>query len=386
MTWWSGEIDSYEDEIVGSIDKLCADVLTKEAVERWENERRYPELAMEALASAGWARLAVPVRYGGDGGSARQLVIVHQAIARHSLAVAQAFYSLWVLGAEAIDRLGNDEQREEWLPRIADGSAQIAFALTEPGSGSDAAALTCRAIATTDGFRVTGQKTLISGALVADRIITAVRTSTTADRHGGISLLLINPKAPGVTLQPIDKLGLWPLDLCDVYLDDVHVDARDVLGPEDQAWRQLRPGLAKERLFLASVSVGAMCDVVGTSLEYAKQRESFGKVIGGHQMIAERVVRMRVALDAAAALTYQAAGHVDSASPDAIAVASEAKLYATEAYVSATRDGVQILGGHGFTNNYPLARHYRDAKYLELGGGTSQIQILVLGRAMGLPL
>jgi alkylation response protein AidB-like acyl-CoA dehydrogenase len=386
MTWWSGQIDCDEDNIVESIDKLCTDVLTKERVDQWESQRCYPEFAMEALASAGWARLAVPVRYGGDGASARQLVIVHQAIARHSLAVAQAFYSLWVLGAEAIDRLGNDEQRARWLPRIAGGSAQIAFALTEPGSGSDAAALTCRATATTDGFRVTGEKTLISGALVADRIITAVRTSTTGDRHGGISLLLIDPKAPGVTVRPISKLGLWPLDLCDVYLDDVHVDASDVLGPEGDAWRQLRPGLAKERLFLAAVSIGAMCDVVGTTLDYVKQRETFGKVIGGHQMIAERIVRMRVALDAAAALTYQAAGHVDSASPAAITAASEAKLYATEAYVSATRDGVQLLGGHGFTNDYPLARHYRDAKYLELGGGTSQIQILVLGRAMGLPL
>jgi alkylation response protein AidB-like acyl-CoA dehydrogenase len=307
-------------------------------------------------------------------------------LARHSLAVAQAFYSLWLLGAEAFHRLGTPTQREAWLPRLAEGDARIAFALTEPDSGSDASALRSRAVRTSDGFRITGQKVFITGAAVADRIVTAVRTADGDRPHDGISLLVVDPSAPGVTVRPLDKIGLRAIDLCEVFLSDVEVSDGDVLGTPGGAWRDLRPGLAKERLFLAAICSGALFDLVGRVVEQATARSAFGRPIGGHQMIAERIVRMRLAADTAAGLVREAALAVDAGDRDAAPKAAAAKLHASEAYVGAAREATQIFGGYGFTEDYPVARHYRDCKYLEIGGGTSQIQVIVVARSMGLPV
>jgi len=338
------------------------------------------------LAEGGWAGLAVPAEHGGTAASARDLVVVHQALGRRSLALAQAYYSLWVLGADAIDRLGNASQRSAWLPRIAAGEVQIAFALTEPDSGSDAAAL--RTTAARDGaeFVVTGQKVFITGAKVADRIITAVRTTNSDRKQQGISLLMIDPKAPGVVVRPLTKMGLRAIDLCEVFFDSVRVPATEVLGDLDQGWRQLRGGLARERLYLAALSLGALYDLIGLVLEHARERRAFGKPIGDHQMIGQQIVRLRVAADAGAGLVEQAADALDGGADDAEVAASVAKLFVTDAYVSATRVGVQVFGGYGFTEDYPVARHYRDCKYLEIGGGTSEIQTIVIGRSMGLAL
>jgi alkylation response protein AidB-like acyl-CoA dehydrogenase len=339
---------------------------------------------MDALAAAGWAGLAVPAEYGGAGGSATDLVCVHRALARHSLALAQAYYSLWVLGADVIARLGDQPQRERWLPAIARGEARVAFALTEPDAGSDAAAL--RTAARRDGerfFVVDGQKVFITGAQVADVIVTAVRTDRAADdKRDGLSLMLIEPTAPGVTRRLLSKLGLKALDLCEVFFDGVRVAEEDVLGPLDEGWGALRPGLAFERLLLAAISVGASAHVLELSAGHARDRVAFGQSIGSYQLILDKLVEMRLALEAGDLLTWRAAEGVDAGRPSDVD-ASLAKLHATRSYVSATREGAQIFGGYGFTDEYPIARHYRDAKYLEIGGGTSEIQKLIIGRSMG---
>jgi alkylation response protein AidB-like acyl-CoA dehydrogenase len=386
VRWWSGALNCDQAAIVDAIDRLCGEFVTQKHCEQWDRERTFPFEAMDALAANSWAALAVPVAYGGEGASAQDLSVVHQALARHSLAVAQAYYSLWVLGADAIHRLGTAEQRTTWLPRIAAGQARIAFALTEPGSGSDAAGLCTQARPDGDHYVVSGQKVFITGAAVADRIVTAVRTSRSDRRQAGITLLMIDPSLPGVTVRRLSKVGLRAIDLCEVFFDDVRVPAADVLGAVDDGWRQLSTGLAKERLYLAAISVGAMCDIVEKVQAHALQREAFGKPIGAHQLIGAKIVNIRVAADAAAGLLARAAELTEADTSDAVAAASVAKLFATEAYVSAARAGTQVFGGYGFTEDYPIARHYRDCKYLEIGGGTSEIQTIVIGRSMGLPL
>ncbi|WP_246272014.1 acyl-CoA dehydrogenase family protein [Amycolatopsis acididurans] len=382
--WWSGSLDSEHRAIVKSLDALAASHITSEQCADWDERGAYPHEAMDALAAGSWARLPVPESYGGAGASALDLAVVHEALARHSLAVAQSYYSLWVLGAEAINRLGTEQQRAHWLPLLADGRARIAFALTEPGSGSDASAMRTRATVTNGGFSVTGQKVFITGAKVADRIITAVRTKTGERPQDGITLLMIDPNSSGVTIRPLRKVGLRALDLCEVFFDDVPASEADIVGPRHDAWRALRAGLSKERLFLAAISAGALFDLVGRTLEHARTRTTFGKTIGSHQLVAEKIVRMRLAADAAAAMVKEAAVAVDLGDRDAAATASAAKMYASEAYVSAAREAVQIFGGYGFTEDYPVARHYRDCKYLEIGGGTSEIQTIVIARSMGL--
>lgn len=370
--------------MASALDELCARHASREDQARWDAERSYPDQAMNALAAAGWAGLAVSEDFGGNGGSIRDLVCAHRALARHSLAVAQAYYSLWVLGAEAISRLGTDAQKEEWLPRVARGEARIAFALTEPNSGSDAAALSMTAAQRGDHFVLAGQKVFITGAAVADVIVMTARTSPAASsRHEGMSLLLVDPKQPGVTVRPIDKIGLKALDLCEVFVDGAEVPVEAVLGPVGEGWPALRPGLAAERLLLAAISVGATADVLELATDHAKQRHAFGKPIGSFQMIVDKLVEMRLGLEAADLLTWRAAELVESGRPAEVE-ASLAKLFATRTYVDATREGTQVFGGYGYVTEYPISRHYRDAKYLEIGGGTSEIQKIVIGRSMGL--
>ncbi len=367
-----------------AIDELCDVHARPEHVAGWDAEQRFPAEAMRALAGAGWAALAVPRKYGGAGGTATDLVCVHRALARHSLALAQAYYSLWVLGAEAVAQLGTERQRAEWLPRLATGDARIAFALTEPGSGSDAAGVRTTARRDWGRMVVDGQKVFVTGAAVADVMITVARTDPDeADGHRGLSLLMIDPHAPGVTIRPLAKLGLRPLDLCEVFLSGVDVPQRRVLGPQGEGWLALRPRLARERVLLAALSVGASAQVLELSVAHARTREAFGQPIGSFQLVLDKLVEMRLALEAADLLTWRAAASLD-AGRGADVEASLAKLHATRSYVTAAREGVQVYGGYGFTEEYPLARHYRDSKYLEIGGGTSEIQKLIIARSLGI--
>lgn len=371
--------------MVKAIDEICRSIVTDEYSAEIDREARYPIEVMDALATQGWASLPVPASAGGGGASARDLVVIHDALARHNLVVGQAYFSLWVLGAEAIERMGTQEQKDEWLPRAVEG-ANIAFALTEPGSGSDAAALRTSAVRDGGDFLLNGSKVFITGAAVADVIITAVRTSTEGKKHDGITLLLIDPKAPGVEIRKLSKMGLKGLDLCEVFFENARIPVSAVLGDVDRGWSGVTPGLAKERMLLAALAVGALRDLVDRCLEHALARTTFGKPIASHQLIADKLVTMRVAIEAGEALALRAADAVDADDPDAASIAAIAKLYATDAYCTATREAVQIFGGYGFTDEYPVSRHYRDCKYLEIGGGTSEIQKIVVARSMGIRL
>jgi alkylation response protein AidB-like acyl-CoA dehydrogenase len=363
-----------------AIDGLCRRHVTSEYVRRCDQEQRYPAEAMERLAEAGWSELATA----SEPGRVLDLAVVHMALARHSLAVAQAYYSLWVLGADMIAREGGEAQREEWLSRIAAGRARIAFSLTEPGSGSDAAALLTAAREEGDEFVVTGQKVFTTGAAVADAIIVVARTDQAVDRHAGLSMLLVDPRLPGVRIHQLSKLGLRPLDLCEVFLEDVRVPSSTLLGTRGEAWTALRGGLALERALLAAICVGALEQVLEVATAHARDRRAFGRTIGSFQMVSAKLADIRVALEASRLLTLSAAEAADGEDPEAPVLAAIAKLHASEAYVDGSRQALQVLGGYGFTEDYPLARHYRDSKFMEIGGGTSEIQRVLIARALGL--
>ncbi|GAA1515678.1 acyl-CoA dehydrogenase family protein [Nocardioides humi] len=374
-------------DIAAALDELCDRMLTADYLTRADREARYPSEVMAALAEAGWAGACVPVDCGGSGASPAELVVVLETLARRSLTVGQAFFSMWLLGSEAIDRLGTAEQRADWLPRIARSGANVAFALTEPGSGSDAAALITRATRDRDDFVLEGQKVFITGAAIADTIITAVRTSSgEGGKQSGITTVMVDPTAPGVEIRKLDKMGIRGLDLCEVFLQGARVPASAVLGEADRGWQGLTPGLALERMYLAALCVGALRGLVEECSAHALTRTSFGRPLASHQLVADKLVEMRVALDTARATVKQVVALVEADHPTAVAAASVAKLHASRAYVSACREAVQVFGGYGFTDEYPVSRHYRDCKYLEIGGGSSEIQKIVIGRSMGFRL
>jgi alkylation response protein AidB-like acyl-CoA dehydrogenase len=362
---------------------LCRARLPHDKLWSYDDSHAYPAEPMAELAGAGWAAAAVPVDYEGSGADNEQLAAIHSALAQHSLPIAQAYYSLWVLGADLLARHGFEHQRRAWLPRIARGDARIAFALTEPSSGSDAAAVRTIARPVPGGYALSGQKVFITGAAVADAIVVMARTETGSARHHGLSLLLVDPLAPGVTVRPMRKIGLRMLDLCEVFFDEVEVSADAVIGAAGQGWNLVRGGLAKERTFLAAICVGALQDLVQRCAEYARDRHAFGAPIGSFQMIGAKIVDMRVHAAAARSLVWDVAAAL-SDEPPPVVEASVAKLFASESYISATREAVQVFGGYGFTEEYAVGRHYRDAKYLEIGGGSSEIQRLIIGRSMGL--
>ncbi|QLQ09739.1 MAG: acyl-CoA/acyl-ACP dehydrogenase [Nocardioidaceae bacterium] len=373
-------------ELVDGLAALCDRHLSDELLADLDARGEYPHVVMDALVEGGWSSLPVSQEAGGAGVSAGDLAVVHEELARHSLVVSQAYFSLWVLGAEAIGRLGTPQQREHWLPAIAERGANVAFALTEPGSGSDAAALSTKAVSDGDEFVVSGQKVFITGAAVADTIVTAVRTSSADRKQEGITLLMIDPTLPGVTFRKLSKIGIRALDLCEVFFEDVRVSGDAVLGEVDKGWDAILPGLAMERLFLSALSVGALRDLVERCSEHALMRTAFGKPLASHQLIADKIIEMKVAVDRCRGLVKQAAAMVDLSHPDAVTAASVAKLEATRSYVSACREAIQVFGGYGFTDEYAVSRHYRDCKYLEIGGGSSEIQKIVIGRSMGFRL
>jgi alkylation response protein AidB-like acyl-CoA dehydrogenase len=371
--------------MIDALNDLCSRRFTEPYLRACDLEQRYPEEAMSELADAGWGSLLVPEEFGGSAGTASDIAIVHRTIARAGLAPAQAYFSLWALGAEAFARLGTERQKDRWLPALAQGRARVAFALTEPGSGSDAAALATRADPlASGGFVVRGQKVFITGAAVADVIITAVRTADPQPGSKGISLLLIDPSAPGVTIRKLDKIGLRSLDLCEVFLDSVEVPPEALLGPLHGGWESLRHGLANERILVAAICVGATAQIVDLCSRYALEREAFGKPIGTFQLVASQIVRMRLEMEAGDLLVARAAAALDSGRSDAVHLAAMAKIHAAEAYVSAARVGVQIYGGHGYVEEHAVARHYRDSKLMEIGGGTTEILTMVVARSMGL--
>ena len=373
------------DAYAEALHALCAKHVSADAVREWDTAARLPSEALAALAAAGWSGLAVPSEHGGSSGSALDLVVLHRTVASHGLAVAQAAYSLWTLPAEAIARLGNAEQQARWLPPLAAGEALLGFALTEPEAGSDAAALRTRAERRGEKLVVNGQKVFITGAAVADALIVAVRTGSAAERrHDGISLVIVEKGTPGLEVKPLKKVGLRALDLCEVFFTDVEVPLDAVLGPLDGGWAAMRPGLALERTLLAAICVGATEQVLELSAEHARQRQAFGSPIGAFQHVADKLVEMRVELAASELLVEAAARAIDAGDPEAAVRASIAKLQASRAYVTAAREGVQIFGGYGYTEEYPVAQHYRDSKFMEIGGGTSEIQKVVIARSMGL--
>lgn len=368
------------DLLVG-LSELCGKEITEERMRALDESAAYPHEVMNTLAQQGWSSLVVPEQHGGATTSSLTLAAVHEELSAHSLAVGQAYFSMWVLGAEYVARLGTPEQKNHWLPRVLSGESRIAFAMTEPSAGSDAAALQSRATVTDQGFVLSGQKVFITGAAVSDLIIVACRTG--GDRSA-ISLLLVDPRQAGVSIRKLSKIGLRSIDLCEVFLDDVEVPRDQLLGDLHGGWGHMRPGLARERLLLAAISAGGLRDVWQQSVAYATERTSFGRRIGDQQMIAKKLVDMQISLEASYGLIRTAAEQFDAGHPAAATTASMAKVFASEAYATATREGIQIFGGYGFTDEYPVSRHYRDCKYLEIGGGTSEIQRIIVARAMGL--
>jgi len=372
-----------QEELRAHAKQLLDDVCPPGYAERCDTEARPPREAYKALAEHGWFGLIIPPEFGGTGGSAIDLAILLEETGRHFEELAMWLFRTLTYGGYAIIRDGTPEQKKGLLPRIARGEISFCFGLSEPASGSDAAALMTRAKATNEGYTIDGQKVFTSGMDISDYCLLVARTSTGAKKQQGITTFLVDTKLPGIEIRKIPTLGQRAIGTTQVFYSGVKVPHSALLGEVDKGWEAVDSYLWYERLCLSAARTGAACTAFDYALDYAKNRKQFGKKIGEFQAISHKLADMKVMLDASRTLVYRFAWLMSQGK----ATRSDAavlKLYTGETYKAVSDLGLQILGGYGYCMEYPMQRFFRDSRLAVIGGGTSEIQRNIIARGLGL--
>jgi alkylation response protein AidB-like acyl-CoA dehydrogenase len=351
--------------------------------ERWDREHIFPVDTVKAMGELGLFGLPFPPEYGGAGADLTTLCVAIEELGRVDSSMAITLEAGVGLGANPIYTFGTEEQRQRWLPDLCAGRALGAFGLTEPDGGSDAGATKTRAVLDRDSgeWVIDGAKAFItnSGTPITSVITVTARTGS------GISSIMIPAGSPGLIVEPpYRKMGWHASDTHGLIFDGCRVPADHLLGEEGQGFAQFLATLDDGRVAIAALALGLARACLEQSVAYANQRHAFGSPIGKYQAIAFKCADLAVAVENAGNLVYKAAWLRDHGRPFKQAAAM-AKLYATEAAVTATREATQIFGGYGFMDETPVARFYRDAKILEIGEGTSEVQRLIISRQLGLP-
>jgi alkylation response protein AidB-like acyl-CoA dehydrogenase len=363
-------------------------------IAQWDRDAHFPAHLVPKMGDLGLFGLVVPGEYGGADGDFMSLVVAIEELGRVDQSIGITLSAGVGLGINPILSFGSEEQKARFLPDLVAGRALAAFGLTEPGGGSDAGATTTRATRDGDQWVVNGAKAFItnSGSDLTSIVTVTARTGTNADGSPQVSAILVPAGTPGFTVDPgYHKLGWHASDTHGLTFDNVRVPAENLLGEEGQGLRQFLKTLDDGRIAISALAVGCAQACLELATDYAKTREAFGRPIGVNQGVAFPIADLAVAVEAARTLTYKAAWLKDELNAGRRSVkevkqaAAVAKLFSTEAAVSATRTATQVFGGNGFMEEYPVARFYRDAKILEIGEGTSEVQRMVIARGLGLP-
>ena len=346
-------------------------------------EDRFPRDFFRRLGEVGALGVLAPEEYGGTGSDYLTAALVMEELARHSGSVALSYGAHAVLCVGAIARDCSDTQKRRFLPRLCSGEAIGAWALTESGSGSDALALRSRAVKRGEDYVLEGSKTFITNGSEAGTIVVYARTDPEAGSQG-ISAFLVDAGSEGFSCgRTLEKMGMRGSPTAELRFDAAKVPAENRIGAENEAVRMIMRGLDVERATLAAISVGLAQAALDHALVYARERKQFGRPISDFQMVQKLLADMYTELEAARLLVYHATRRcIDSSGPECSALASAAKLFASEAGTRAGLAAVQILGGYGYTRDYPVERIARDAKLMEIGAGTSEIQRLVIARRL----
>ncbi|WP_329178555.1 acyl-CoA dehydrogenase family protein [Streptomyces decoyicus] len=347
----------------------------------WDRAEQVDRGIVKKLGELGFLGLTVPEEYGGSGGDHLSYVLVTEELGRADSSVRGIVSVSLGLVAKTLAAWGDEDQKRAWLPRLTSGEAVGCFGLTEPGTGSDAANLATRAVRDRDEYVIDGAKMFITNGTWADVVLLFARTGG-APGHQGISAFLVPADSPGLERREIHgKLGLRGQATAELVLQGVRVPATAMLGPEGKGFSVAMSALAKGRMSVAAGCVGIAQAALDAALGYAGEREQFGKPLARHQLVQELISDIAVDVDAARLLTWRVADLIDRGEPFATA-ASTAKLFASEAAVRAANNALQVFGGYGYIDEYPVGKLLRDARVMTLYEGTSQIQKLVIGRAL----
>jgi short/branched chain acyl-CoA dehydrogenase len=366
--------------------KAFVDDVIRPNAERWDEEHRLPMDAVKQMAELGLFGLPFPEDYGGSGADFLTLCLAIEEIARVDSSLAITLEAAVGLGAMPIYRFGTEEQRQKWLPPLAAGDALASFGLTEPGGGSDAGAT--RTTARLDGgnWIVNGSKAFItnSGTPITSFVtVTAVTGGTGDDRE--ISAIIVPNETPGMEVgKDYRKMGWRHSDTHELSFNDCRVPEENLLGERGEGFRNFLKILDDGRIAIAALAVGLAQGCVDECLDYARERSAFGRPIGSFQALQFKIADMATKTDMART-AYHKAAWLQSVGRPYKKEAAMAKLFASETAVDVARDAVQIHGGYGYIEEFPVCRHFRDSKILEIGEGTSEVMRILIARALGLP-
>ena len=381
--------------------KVVRDFAEKEVaphIAQWDRDEHFPTDLVPKMGELGLFGLVVPEEYGGSAGEGQgdftSLCVAIEELGRVDQSIGITLSAGVGLGINPILTYGSDEQKARYLPDLVAGRALAGFGLTEPEAGSDAGATRTRATREGDDWVINGAKAFItnSGTDITSVVTVTARTGTNDDGSAQISAIMVPAGTPGFTVEPAyHKLGWHVSDTHGLTFEGCRVPVTNLLGDEGDGFKQFLKTLDDGRVAISALAVGCARACLELATEYASTRVAFGRPIGVNQGVSFQLADLAVMVEAARLLTYKAAWLKDELHEGRRTVrevkhaAAIAKLHSTEAAVTATRIATQVFGGNGFMEEYPVARFYRDAKILEIGEGTSEVQRMLIARGLGLP-
>ena len=372
-----------QSDFVAALRDFCArECGTQEQRERLTGGHREHHNAdlYKQMAELGWLGVTISEEYGGSGGSMLDACLFMEETSRGLAPIGG--YATTLIVAGATQRFGTDEQKDEILGGVSRGSVE-AIAMTEPEAGSDVGSLTTTAERSNGGYVLNGQKVFCSNAHISDHVLVVCRTTKTDSKHEGLSMIWVPGDAPGMEVKPIDTMGGRETNY--LYFTDCEAPADALLGEQDQAWTQLMAGLNVERLILAATMLGIAQRAFDDVLAYVKERKQFGRPIGSFQALQHRLADLATELEAARLMTRWVATLTDE-DPGRMLPreASMVKLHVTEVAKKVTLEGMQMMGGYGYSSEYDMERLVRASLVSTIYGGTSEIQRNIIAKTLGL--
>ena len=358
---------------------FAADRLAPKAVE-WDEKQHFPVDVVRSVGSLGLAGIYVREDVGGSGLGRLDAALIFEALG-HGCPSIGSFISIHNMVVWMIDVFGSEEQRQKWLPKMCSMELIASYCLTEPNSGSDAAALRTKAEKDGNGWKLNGTKAFISGAGHSDLYLTMVRTG--GDGPKGISAMLVENGTQGLSFGANErKMGWRAQPTAEVQFDDCKIPADHLLGEEGQGFKYAMAGLDGGRLNISASALGAAQSALDKSLQYAKERKAFGKTLADFQALQFKLADMATRLEAARALLYQAAWKLDNNTPDASIQCAMAKRFVTDTAFNVANDALQIHGGYGYLADYGIEKIVRDLRVHQILEGTNEIMRVIISRQM----
>jgi alkylation response protein AidB-like acyl-CoA dehydrogenase len=367
-----------------SVRRFMARECTRDYIRDCSDNDRFPSELYAKMVAQGWMGIPFPEAYGGSGLGPMELAIFLEEAGYGWYGAGTSYFTTVVLGGYNILLYGSEEQRRDVLPQVVNGKIKLAFALSEPNVGSDAASVELYAEDRGDHFVLNGQKMFTTNAHVADRIVTITRTQRKpARKHDGITIFLVDARSAGLEIRPLKQMGRTATHTNEVFFRDVCVQREAMMGKLHEGWANLNSGLGIERLSVAMMYAGTSQAILDYAMGYAKDRRQFGQPISKFQAVQHKLADMQMKTDIARLLGYRVAWMLQQGIP-CFKEMSMAKLWASEALFDIANNGVQVMGGYGVLKDYDMELFFRDSRIGMIGAGASEIQRTIIARQMGL--